>query len=101
MVIATQWVVPAPGVQGVSGGVCPDIEVTGEAGAAALGVPPERQVGGRPLTDKGMQDRELIRRVAEDPTLSRAADILIGLKALGRDAYDTGTTTNKASADRP
>ncbi len=38
---------------------------------------------GRPLTEKALQDRELMKRIEKDLVLRRATDILLGLKALG------------------
>jgi hypothetical protein len=68
-------------------GLQPDITVgaedqlapaPGTNGAASAELPVRR-----PLSAKSVEDRELMRLVADDPPLRRATDLLIGLRALG------------------
>jgi C-terminal processing protease CtpA/Prc len=86
LLIATRWVVPggtAPLTQGE--GMAPDIEVAGAAETAADAPEPEADTEpyrDHPLSDKTQRDRALLERVAGDPVLERATDILLGLIAL-------------------
>jgi hypothetical protein len=51
----------------------------------------------KPLSDKAKRDRDLMQRVASDPALVRATDILLGLKGLQpNDAKSSTNTENSA-----
>ncbi len=60
-------------------GVEPDVAVTG----IRPGRIPQRPPPGRAFSEKSERSRELMRRVADDPVLGSAVDILLGLKAVG------------------
>ncbi|MBT3193552.1 MAG: hypothetical protein HN341_13460 [Verrucomicrobia bacterium] len=64
-------------------GVLPDVPV--EVGGTTPPIDMSVKLGpnGRPLTEKALQDRALMQRIGTDLVLRRAADILLGLKALG------------------
>jgi hypothetical protein len=74
-----------PGVAETGGRpIGPDIRAEGTNGAAGSPAPlPDEGPGGRPLSEKARRDRELMRLVAADACLARAADILLGIQALG------------------
>jgi hypothetical protein len=81
--IATGWVAPVgrPDYQGH--GVRPHLLVPNEYRHGQPWLPPESVLERRrPLSEKAKQQRVLLERVVDDPILSRAADILLGLKAL-------------------
>ncbi|MDE0838628.1 MAG: S41 family peptidase [Kiritimatiellae bacterium] len=81
--IATGWVTPVgrPAYQGH--GVRPHLLVPNEYRHGQPWLPPESVLERRrPLSEKAKQQRVLLERVVDDPILSRAADILLGLKAL-------------------
>ena len=78
--VATRRVVPAGRPTYALAGVAPDIEVAAfDPGAFANGDSPIR---GRVASAKTVRDHELMLRVNHDVVLRRAADILLGLKAL-------------------
>ena len=78
--IATRRLVPAGRPAYDRTGVQPDVEVTVfDPGAFANGDSPIR---GRTASAKTVRDHELMLRVGHDVVLRRAADILLGLKAL-------------------
>jgi len=79
--VATRRVVPARGREYDEVGVEPDIALPAAETKGAT-APPLRTRRRRPLSEKAERDAELIRRVADDGALSRAADVLFGLKAL-------------------
>jgi len=62
-------------------GVQPDITVDCDTGDAVDAGPDKTRLG-EPLTDRARLDRERTLRIGGDPALTRAVDILIGLKAL-------------------
>ena len=79
--VATKRVVPAGDSAGSRPGVQPDICVTDDTVAdIAL---PDAVIGGKRPSDQSVRHREILMRVADDPVLRRATDILLGLKALG------------------
>ena len=61
-------------------GVTPDIEV--HPGETRRPEPAEERAAGKPTTEEARRHRELFARVAADPALARATDLLLGLKAL-------------------
>ena len=78
--VATRRLVPAGRATYAGTGVEPDIEVSDfDPGTFANGDSPFR---GRVASDKTVRDHELMLRVNHDVVLRRAADILLGLKAL-------------------
>jgi hypothetical protein len=64
-------------------GVVPDVPVEVAWVTPEIDVSSEEGMNGRPLSDKALMDRELMKRIETDIVLRRAADILLGLKALG------------------
>ncbi|MFT5239125.1 MAG: hypothetical protein ACI9OU_000552 [Candidatus Promineifilaceae bacterium] len=91
--IATGWVTPVgrPAYQGH--GVRPHLLVPNEYRHGQPWLPSESVLERRrPLSEKAKQQRVLLERVVDDPILSRAADILLGLKAL--DHQDKYTALN-------
>jgi len=85
-------------------GVVPDVPVEAHGGAPVTSIDMSSQQGlnGRPLTAKALQDRELMKRIGDDLTLRRAADILLGLKALGAFGQPQRVTIEvTAEDDRP
>jgi hypothetical protein len=79
--VATKRVMPAGDAAGGRLGVQPDICVTDDSVAdIAL---PDAVIGGKRPGDQTVRHREILMRVADDPVLRRATDILLGLKALG------------------
>lgn len=102
--MATHRVVACTGVDYEGKGVLPDIAVAASGtNAAAFDEPSEEDVSGRTATDRARKERELMRKVAGDPTLQRAVDILLGLKSLGRSAWthEPETTPDTANAVKP
>ena len=81
--VATRRLIPAGRPTYDRTGVPPDIEVTVfDPGVFANGDSPIR---GRTASAKTVRDHELMLRVNHDVVLRRAADILLGLKALDHD----------------
>ena len=81
--VATRWVHLLDTNDSYRGtGVLPDIPVSGTDENHTVTVRPENGSIMKPLSDKARTDRELMLRVAGDPVLMRATDILLGLKAL-------------------
>jgi len=78
--ISTRWLVPAGDVEYDQVGVKPDVAVAPRTTMPAS-VPNVKRIGKRP-SKKDKVDRKLMERVAGDAVLSRATDILLGLKAL-------------------
>ena len=91
--IATRWIVMPDGERYDRTGVQPHIEVTRaipqpmaatNAPSAGNATEDADRTDGEELTEKERENRRLAARVAGDPVLSRAADILLGLRALDR-----------------
>lgn len=82
--IATMHVQPASGVSYRDNGVLPDIPVSERDAARTFEVfEPEEEPGIFPVWSPNERDnRALMSRVENDPILGRAADILLGIKAL-------------------
>ena len=78
-------------------GVLPDVPVEEDWVAPTIDVSSEEGLNGRPLSEKALMDRELMKRIEADIALRRAADILLGLKALG----DTRLTIPVQVEDMP
>lgn len=79
--VATAEIVMEDGKTYAGRGVEPDIRVSPS-------ILPEKSLSspfqqGRTLSEKSLRDRDLMMRVAGDPVLRRATDILLGLQALG------------------
>ncbi len=73
-------------------GVLPDVLVdAGSSTAPAIDDTSFEGVNGRPLTEKAIEDRQLMKQVENDLILRRAVDILLGLKALGIKRVDAVT----------
>lgn len=85
--LATGWIETCEGRSYEAVGVAPDVSVRREDFASTGRLPDDDRKGnnGRPLSEKARQDRELMRRVDGDLALRRAADILLGLRALHGD----------------
>lgn len=82
--IATRWVVRGGKVPLAQGeGMTPDIVMDAPRDSASDGRSGVSLYRDKPLSEKTRLDRELLQRVAGDPELSRATDILLGLQALG------------------
>ncbi len=64
-------------------GVSPDVPVDGSSSAPSIDISSGEGINGRPLSEKAIRDRQLMKRIENDFALRRAADILLGLKALG------------------
>ena len=64
-------------------GVVPDVQVDEGLVTPEIDVSSEQGMNGRQLSEKALMDRELMKRIEGDIVLRRAADILLGLKALG------------------
>jgi hypothetical protein len=84
--VGTRQVVPGRGRPYGGTGVQPNVVVLpsstpGDGASLPLAGP-----GQRPPSEQSRRDHELMQRVAHDPTLRRATDILRGLKALGMHA---------------
>lgn len=80
--IATKWLVLVDDVEYDQVGIKPDIEVSEMAGKEHRQPVSVRKRIGKKISDKAKIDRKLMERVADDPVLARATDILLGLKAL-------------------
>jgi hypothetical protein len=82
--VAARQMVLANGSSYEGKGIEPDVKVSEQD----LRDAPARELpaNGKPLSAKSVRDRELMQRVAGDPVLRRATDMLLGLKALG--AYE-------------
>ena len=80
--IATKWLVLADDVEYDQVGISPDIEILEMLDKEAAQYVPLRKRIGKKVSDKAKVDRKLMERVADDPVLARATDILLGLKAL-------------------
>ncbi|MGQ9660762.1 MAG: S41 family peptidase [Kiritimatiellia bacterium] len=96
--IATHRVVLCnDGPYGKGRGVTPDIAVAGTSRREPV---TERSIEryDRKPSEKAKRDLRIMQRVADDPVLGRAADILLALAAL--EVYETGTTTNSLNAQR-
>ena len=78
-VAVSRILLPGSGEDAGSRSIEPDVVVTG----VRLGRIPERPPPGRSFSEKSEKGRELMRRVADDPVLGSAVDILLGLKATG------------------
>ena len=66
------------------GGVIPDVTLSASATMPRpIDVASEKSILGRPLSEKALQDRGLMKRTEGDVVLRRATDVLLGLKALG------------------
>lgn len=98
MHIATRWVVLPEGPEYKSVGVEPDIVVSDEKDDRSASISPAERDNGKPLSDRKKLIRELMQRVDGDAVLGRAADILLGLKALGVYDYAGKTVTNTADS---
>ncbi len=70
-------------------GVAPDVPVEESWVAPSIDTSSAEGLNGRPMSDKAIRDRELMKRIEADIVLQRAADILLGLKALGDPATST------------
>jgi len=82
--VATRWVTP------LSGGLWrtenfgePDVVIAASDDGSEMPEEPRRTGLARPLSERARLDEELMRRVRGDSVLARAADILLGLRALG------------------
>ena len=78
-VAVSRILLPGSGEDAGSRSIEPDVVVTG----VRLGRIPARPPPGRSFSEKSEKGRELMRRVADDPVLGSAVDILLGLKATG------------------
>jgi len=63
-------------------GVVPDVLVEEDWVTPEIDVSSQRGLNGRQLSDRALMDRDLMKRIEADIVLRRAADILLGLKAL-------------------
>jgi len=63
-------------------GVVPDVLVEEDWVTPEIDVSSQRGLNGRQLSERALMDRELMKRIEADIVLRRAADILLGLKAL-------------------
>jgi len=84
--VATGWIAPVEGEGYLDKGIMPNILVSGEPEQPPIR--PEDRVGLRPLSEKAIEDIKLAKRIADDPGLRRAVDILLGLEALGLEMGD-------------
>ena len=89
--LATRWIVPADGSRyGAGVGVAPQIPVSVDRkpseAPAAPGEPATHDASNETdaLPSFTLANRELVKRVGRDPVLIRAADTLLGLRALDR-----------------
>ncbi len=64
-------------------GVAPDVPVAESWVSPSIDTSSQEGLNGRPMSEKALEDRELMKRIEADIVLRRAADILLGLKALG------------------
>lgn len=78
--IATRHMLPAGGSY-AGKGVVPDVSIRRDTPAAW--VPESNDTREAALSEKARLDLKLMRRIADDPALRRAVDILLGLRALG------------------
>jgi C-terminal processing protease CtpA/Prc len=83
------------------GGLSPDIEVAADGSRAFRPSPRERSRDGGPLSTKAQTSRELSLRIRGDPVAGRAADILLGLRALDVAAGAAGAGVPNADATAP
>ena len=81
VLVATRWVRLPDGSDYGGQGVIPDIAVERDEVTAV--VPKDLQAWRRkPASARARRDLELVKRVAEDPPLRRAVDIMLGLRAV-------------------
>lgn len=88
--ISTEWTVTLPvgtielekGGGYTAQGVQPDVPAGASWTMPEIDMSADKGINGRPLTEKARQDRQLMKRLEDDLALRRAADILLGLKAL-------------------
>ena len=92
--IATRWISPFESPVFQNTGVIPDLYHTGEYRLGRPWLPSEKDlISNRPLSEKARRQYQLVARVVDDAALSRAADILIGLRALNIAERPRGTAT--------
>ena len=92
--IATGRVLPSRGPDYHRRGVSPDvIAASTRRETVTTNDIPVESLSGHPLSDKAKADRELMQRVATDPCLSRATEILLALKALQQEGKPAGAKT--------
>jgi len=96
--VATRRVRPIGADDFAGRGVLPDVELSQVKANGAAAVRPENGGVIKPLSAKARKDRNLMLRVAGDPPLMRAVDILLGLKALRPDAPPAGAVVEAESA---
>jgi hypothetical protein len=89
--IAVGRLVPARGSDYHGHGVTPDLALAERLAGEAPAAEPPMNTGGKPLSPEALEDQKLLDRIAVDAALRRAADILIGLQALG---VETRGSTN-------
>ena len=90
--IATRWISPFTGPGFQNTGVIPDLHHAGEYRLGRPWLPSEKDLSSsRPLSEKARRQYQLMARVVDDAVLSRAADILIGLRALNIAEGPSGT----------
>ena len=80
-------------------GVVPDVPVEENWEAPSINMSSEEGLNGRPLSDRALSDRELMKRIEDDVVLRRAADILLGLKALGESV--SAVAVDEPGGDEP
>jgi hypothetical protein len=80
-------------------GVEPDVLVDTDAMVPAIDMSSNKGPNGRLLTDKALRDRALMKRIEKDLVMRRAADILLGLKALGEFDVEPSVDTPEVSED--
>ncbi len=84
IVIASSHISLMDGYEYAGVGVLPDIVIdSNQSGPPKIDVSSTTGVLGRPLSDKALNDRDLMKRTEDDAVLRRATDILLGFEALG------------------
>lgn len=93
LLLANRKVIPSRLAARELSGVVPDVVISPWMAGRDV-IPGVMDTGGKPLSELAVQDKVLLERIGGDSALRRAADLLLGLKALGMDG---DTRTNRAA----
>ena len=90
--MATKYIVLSDGSVYAPGGITPDLEIANDANLVALRA---EENDDRPISDTIRNTRDLMELLRQDPPLSRALSILIGIRALGLDGRSVSKDSSR------